>query len=198
MGVVLLFSKERGRRRNRLDSTRRWGIICSYLTFLLSAVQLLVITALICVGITGIFLSMPPRFQPRTTNTLGTISTNYLHHLGRPRFDLAQVMVAISSLTVLLACVPLYNAILSSCPNRLEPGRRKRFAAILAAPLALFSLMQISSVGLYHLSFPRLTVDIVYYYYVYFQPRLLFGDVAALAANGNFWDYKLSPALRKV
>src|SRR5688572_1112554 len=36
IGVVLLFSRERGRRRGKLDWTRRWGVGCSYVTLLLS------------------------------------------------------------------------------------------------------------------------------------------------------------------
>ena len=41
IGVVLLFSKERGRRRSRMDWTRRWGVICSYVVLLLSAAPIL-------------------------------------------------------------------------------------------------------------------------------------------------------------
>src|SRR5687767_2120990 len=51
IGVVLLFSKERGRRRSKLDWTRRWGVICSYVVLLLSAVQVLLIAALVLAGI---------------------------------------------------------------------------------------------------------------------------------------------------
>src|SRR4051794_23564432 len=39
VGAALLFSKERGRRRGSLDWTRRWGVLCSYVVLLLSAVQ---------------------------------------------------------------------------------------------------------------------------------------------------------------
>src|SRR5262249_10316918 len=41
IGVVLLFSKERGRRRNHLDWTRRWGVLCSYVVLFLCTVMVL-------------------------------------------------------------------------------------------------------------------------------------------------------------
>src|SRR5688572_2302698 len=67
IGTVLLFSKERGRRRGRLDWTRRWGVLCCYVVLLLSAVPVLAISALVLVGISAIFLSMPPKYQPEST-----------------------------------------------------------------------------------------------------------------------------------
>src|SRR5258706_543537 len=60
MGVVLLFSNERGRRRGPLDWTRRWGVLCSYVVSLLSATQVLFIVALVLEVISRLFLSIPP------------------------------------------------------------------------------------------------------------------------------------------
>src|SRR5687768_567204 len=64
IGVVLLFSKERGRRRGQLDWTRRWGVGCSYVVLLLSATQFLFIVALVTLGIAAVFQSIPLKFQP--------------------------------------------------------------------------------------------------------------------------------------
>ena len=70
MGVVLLFSKERGHHRRSLESTRRWGILCSYVAFVLGAVQILFIPAMVLTGIAAMFLSMPLKYQPAVTHSL--------------------------------------------------------------------------------------------------------------------------------
>ena len=75
MGVVLLFSKERGRRRDRFDWTRRWGVLCTYVTMLLSAVPMLFISALVLVGVSALFQSMPLKYQPRVTPLFLSVST---------------------------------------------------------------------------------------------------------------------------
>src|SRR5690242_9723450 len=62
IGMVLLFSKEPGRRHNRLDWTRRWGVICSYIVLLLGAAPVFFISALVLAGIAAEFLSMPLKY----------------------------------------------------------------------------------------------------------------------------------------
>lgn len=133
IGIVLLFSKERGRRRHRLDWTRRWGVLCSYVTLLLSAVPILFITALVAVGIAAVFLSIPLKYQPQGTRAFVEVSAAYLRYGPYPKPISGAVLVAFSSVTMLLACVALLDALRSSSP--------KRLAVILVAPLALFSLI---------------------------------------------------------
>src|ERR1041385_1879799 len=80
IGVVLLFSKERGRRRGHLDWTRRWGVLCSYVALLLSAARFLFISALVLTGIAAIFLYMPPKYQPGATGLFVKLSSVYLRY----------------------------------------------------------------------------------------------------------------------
>ena len=88
------------------------------------------------------------------------------------------VVVTSSSVAVLLACVPLYDALRSSGP--------KRFAAILLAPLALFALMHLLQAGRYWLAtrfwigMQGLTPADLYLYSVYFSPAMLLSPIAGL------------------
>jgi hypothetical protein len=175
IGVVLLFAKERGRRRGPLDWTRRWGILCSYVVLLLSAVQILFITALVATGIAALFLSMPLKYQPGITQNFVEVSTTYLRYGPYPRGISYVVLVAFSSITILLACCPLYDALRSSGP--------KRLAAILLAPLALFSLMHLAQAGRYCVGIPGATAADVYRYAVYFCPDVLVKEIPGLPAS---------------
>src|SRR5207247_2009648 len=94
IGVVLLFSKERGRRRGRLDWTRRWGVLCSYAVLLLSATRVLFITALVLAGIAALFQSMPPKYQPVVTPLFVDVSTAYLRYGPYPKQGSGVVLVA--------------------------------------------------------------------------------------------------------
>ena len=85
VGVGLLFSKERGRRRGRLDWTRRWGVLCSYVTFLLSAANIVIITALVVVGIGANFLGMPLKHQPAVTQLLVNVGAACVRFGGESR-----------------------------------------------------------------------------------------------------------------
>lgn len=176
MGVVLLFSKERGRPRRRLEWTRRWGIICSYVTLLLSGAQILLIPALVLTGIAALFLSMPLKYQPGVTRLLVEVSPAYLRFVYPKPISYA-VLVAFSSGAILLACVPLFDALRSSGP--------KRLAAILVAPLALFSLAHIGQAGLYCIDSSRATFEGVAKYGMYFRPQLLVGGIADLKGSLN-------------
>jgi hypothetical protein len=114
IGMVLLFSKERDRRQQKLDQTRRWGIACTYIVALLSAAQVLVIVALVMVGIAALFLSMPPEHQPNVTRLFVELSTGYLLFGPQPMIAGGIVQVAASCVAVLLACVPLFDALRGS------------------------------------------------------------------------------------
>lgn len=175
IGVVLLFSKERGRRRARLDWTRRWGVVCSYVTLLLSAAPMVFISALVLTGISALFLSMPVKNQPEVTQAFVAVSTTLLRYGPHPK-DVAHVLVvASSSIAILLACVPLFDALRSSGP--------KRAAAILVAPLALFSLLHLAQAGRYLVGFSNVTSRDVTRYAVYFSPELLVSPLADLPAG---------------
>jgi hypothetical protein len=172
MGVVLLFSNERGRRRGRLDWTRRWGVLCSYVVLLLSAAELFFIAALVSAGIAAAFLYMPLRYQPRATQLFIDVSTGYLRYGAHPMTGARVALVAGSSITILLACVPLFDALRSS--------GSKRAAAILLAPLALFSLMHLAQIGRFCLGFSNMNSTNVLDYGLYFRPALLIGNIASL------------------
>ena len=172
MGVVLLFSKERGRRRSSLDWTRRWGVLCSYVVLLLSAVQVLFITALVLAGISALFLSMPPRYQPGVTQLFIDLSAAYLRYGPYPKEASYIAYIAFSSIVILLACIPLFDALRSSGP--------KRLAAILLAPLALFSLIHLAQAGRYCLGFSDETSIDSYWLGAYFQPQFLVSHIAGV------------------
>jgi hypothetical protein len=182
IGVVLLFSKERERRSCPLDWTRRLGVICSYVAFLLSAVQALFIPALVLLGIAALFLSMPPKYQPATTQLFIDVSAAYLRYGPYPKPISLVVLAAFSSIAVLLACVPLFDALRSSGP--------KWLAAILLAPLALFSVMHLGEVGLYCLGWSGVTLEDVYALAVYFRLGLLLRPRYSLwmYPNGSGWS----------
>jgi hypothetical protein len=171
-GVVLLFSKERGRRRGRLDWTRRWGVICSYVVSLLSATQVLLLSALVAAGIAALFQSMPPKYQPGVTQFLVDASAAYLRYGPYPKDVAGVVLVASSSITILLACIALFDALRGSGP--------KRLGAILLAPLAFFSLMNLAQAGRYWLGFSDVTPWDVYSVGVYFRPQVLVSYIADL------------------
>ena len=171
IGVVLLFSKERGRRWSRLDWTRRWGIICSYVVALLSAAIKLFIVALVLAGIAALFMSMPLKYQPSAvvTRLFVELSSRYLRHAPYPRDISYCVLVTFSSVTVLLACVPLWEAL---CSVGL-----KDFARIILVPLALFALMNIAqAVTVVFGRSPLSGRDPFYLLGPYFRPDLLVGN----------------------
>jgi hypothetical protein len=146
-GVVLLFANERGRRPGRLDWTRRWGILSTYVVFLLSAAQFLFLVALVMTGIAALAQSIALKYQPAATPLLVRVSTTYLYYGPCPMERAAAVRAAFSSAAVLLACVPLLGALRSSGP--------KRLAVVLVAPLALCALAYLVQAGRYGLGFAR-------------------------------------------
>jgi hypothetical protein len=177
IGVVLLFSKERGRRRSRLDWTRRWGVISSYVVFLLAAANTLIITALVLAGIAALFQSMPLKCQPAVTPSFVALSTAYLRHGPIPGNASGLVLVASSSIAILLACIPLWGALRSSGP--------KWLAGILLAPLAVFALMYLGQIVRFAVDFSKTTSTDIFSYELYFRPRLLIRRITGFP--GNWW-----------
>ena len=182
IGVVLLFSKEKGRRRNRLDWTRRWGVLCSYIVLLLSAVQVLFIAALVLAGIAALFLDMPLKYQPGVTRLFVEVSTNYLRHGPYPKEIQVVVLAAFSSITILLACIPLFDALRSS--------GRKQIAASLLAPLALFALIHLAEAVQYCAGSLSLSSRDVFRYGIFFWPQLLVRRIAGVATD---WSIGFGP-----
>jgi hypothetical protein len=172
--VVLLFAKERGRRPGPLDWTRRWGVLCSYVVLLLSATQVLFIGGLVLLGISALFMDMPLNNQPAVTTTLANVSSAYFRYGAYPSQASAVACVAFASFAILLACIPLYDALRSSGP--------KRAAAILLAPLALFALMHLAQIGRYYVGFLGVPSADVLRYGVYFWPELPVRRIAGLPA----------------
>jgi hypothetical protein len=166
IGVVLLFSRERGRRRDRFDWMRRWGVLCSYVVALLSAAQILLLCALVMTGIAALFLYMPPKYQPSITRLFVELSTGYLRYGPYPKSITGIVLVAFSSLSIVLACVPLFDALRSS-------GGSKWVAATLLAPLALFALMQLGQIAQHYVGFVGVTSDDLLNWQIYFRPQVL-------------------------
>jgi hypothetical protein len=166
IGVVLLFSKERGWRRHRLDWTRRWGVLCTYVVLLLSAALLLQLAALVLAGIAAVFQSMPLKYQPSATGFFVELSTGYLSYGASPKDATIVVLFAFSSIVILLACVPLYEA--------LSGSGSKRLAVILLTPLGIFSLMNLAQVCRYFSFHLRLTSTGFGYLGLYFRPELFF------------------------
>jgi hypothetical protein len=178
IGVVLLFSRERGRRPDRLDWTRRWGVGCSYVSLLLAATPVLFISALVLAGVAALCLSMPLKYQPGVTPLFVNLSVAYLRYGPYPTAMSGVVLVAFSSIAVLLSCIPLFDALRSSGP--------KRLAAILLAPLAFFALMHLAQVGRYCLTYSISTSsDDIFHYQVYFWPALLVGNSAGYPSRLN-------------
>ncbi len=171
IGTVLFFSKERGHRPSRLDWTRRWGIICTYVVALLSTAITLFMPALVLAGISAIFMAMPLKYQPGVTPLFGELGWIYLRYGPLPKGITYCVLVTFSWMTILLACVPLWEALCSS--------GSKRFAKILLAPLALFALMNIAEAGLLAIGYlPLSLADPFFRLGPYFRPAALVWNTA--------------------
>jgi hypothetical protein len=172
IGVVLLFSKERGRRRNQLDWTRRWGVLCSYVVLLLSIVSVLFICALVLAGISAVFLCMPMKYQPAVTPMFAALSAGYLRYGPYPNPIVGAVCPAFSSTAILLACIALFDALRSAGPRWL--------AMILLAPLGLFCLMHLAQALFYGLGFSGMTSVDIARCQLYFWPGALPAYLAGL------------------
>jgi hypothetical protein len=170
IGIVMLFARERGRRPLKLDWTRRWGVLCSYVVALLSIAQVFFLVALVMAGIAALFHSMPGGNQPGVTRLFVVLSTTYLHYGPQPMDRAGVVLVAFSSITMLLACVQLFDALRRSGP--------RRYAVTLLAPLALFALVHLWRAGRSYLSlggrnFPTANPGILQYQWYFWPPDLV-------------------------
>ena len=181
IGVVLLFSKERDRQRAGLDWTRRWGVISSYLVALLGSINFAIIAALVIVGIAAMGLGMPRGYEPAVTPLLVKIGTGYLWYGPHPGLLSDASLAGFSAIVVLLACVPLFNALRSSGP--------KQLAAIVLVPLALASVIQVVYAGLHVAALIGVNTDSIYGHAFYFNARLLgqgFEKASGLARGREF------------
>jgi hypothetical protein len=137
---------------------------------LVNVIGSLFIGSLVLIGIVALFLTMPLKDQPAGTQLLAELSWAYLRYGPRTNNVSMTALVPFSSVAVLLACVPLFDALRSS--------GRKIFAVILLAPLALFSLLHIGQAGGYLLGISRGSLAEIWFYTVYFSPDLLVGQSA--------------------
>jgi hypothetical protein len=176
IGVVLLFSKERNWQADRLDWTRRWGVIGSYLVFALGISQHVLITGLVIVGIGALFQAMPLAYQPAVTPWFVKVGTALIYHgpHGTPLF--APALAGFSSIVVLLGCVPLFNALRSSGPRAL--------AVMLLAPLALASVVRVGYALLFALNLDPFPPSWLYWRLYYFNPQPLVN--AIVDPSGQF------------
>ena len=140
IGAVLLFSRERGRRGGRLDWTRRWGVLGSYLVVLLGILSLGLIAAWIVVGIAALFYSMPIQNQPAIGPVLAYAGAAYLHYLPTGGDAAPFAVSAASAAVMLLACAPLYDALRSSGPRWLAITLLTPFGIAAAVQLAVAAL----------------------------------------------------------
>ena len=113
IGVPLLFAKERFRRRNRLDWTRRWGLLFCCLVLVLGIVFLMPVVSLVMIGIAALFFTLPLTNQPAATEWLAAIGGGYAR-LGLVDIDVAAssyAVAAAASLSVLVAATRIAEAL---------------------------------------------------------------------------------------
>lgn len=181
IGVVLFFSKERYRRLNPLDWTRRWGVMVSYVVLLLGVPLHALVSALVMVGIAALFMSLPLENQPAVTDLLTELGTGYLYYGPHDSEALYATVTAFSACAVLLACVPIYDALRCSGP--------KVWALVLLAPLAVISVWQIAGAVHWYLNYP-LAADAELPAF-FFEPGSLLPGLAELK-SGFSWQRLLS------
>jgi hypothetical protein len=179
IGVVLFFSKERYRRRHRLDWTRRWGVMMSYGVLLLGVPGYAFFVSLVLIGITALFQSLPFANQPAVTELLGQLGSGYIYY-GPHGSETVNVTLAVfSACAVLLACVPIYNALRSSGP--------KALALVMLAPLALIAMWYIGAAAIWALPLPldRSPPPPMFF----FEPHLLLAGLTDLESGirGRIW-----------
>jgi hypothetical protein len=134
---------------------------------------ILFIASLVMAGIAALFYGMPLEYQPAVTPLFVHLSTSYLLYGAHPMYGAGLVVVAFSSITVLLACFPLFDALRSS--------GSKRMAVILLSPLVLFSLVYLAYVGRYCLwVFGAPGAEDVFQYSTYFNPASLVGSTVSV------------------
>lgn len=145
IGVVLLFANERGRRLHWLDRTKRWGVFFSYLVLLLAFANFALLIGLVSIGISALFITLPIGNQPGITSPLTSFGSALTYYGPHGTDESYVALSAISALVVLLACVPVYQALRCS-------GARV-MAWILVVPLALTALLHLARCALWVFDF---------------------------------------------
>lgn len=181
IGVVLFFSKERYRRRNPLDWTRRWGVIVSYAVFLLGVPLHALVSALVMVGIAASFMSLPFENQPAVTGLVKEVGAGYLLYGPHDSEAVYATVTAFSACAILLACVPIYDALRCSAS--------RVWALVLLAPLAVISVWQIAGAVHWYLNYPLATDAELPAFF--FEPGSLLPGLAELK-SGFSWQRLLS------
>lgn len=186
IGIVLLFSKERNRRAARLDVMRRWGVIGSYLILVLGIPPVAFITSLVISGIGALLQSLPRVQQPATTGLFVNVGTGYLFYGVHPSRLSDFALVVASNAIVLLACLPLYNAMRSS--------GSKAWAIALLTPLALVAAMQAASPILFALDLSGLTPRWIYCVPFFFDLASIIEIFSSVGRPDLGWSFALESA----
>ena len=140
IGAALLFARERGRRAGRLDWTRRWGLFAVTATFLYGWAVNLLTVGLVMVGIAALFHSLPLENQPPITRLFALVGAGLIDHGPHGAEAAWATLLVLPSIVVLLACVPLYEALNST------DGRRWMIALVLL-PLTATAAVRVVAVG---------------------------------------------------
>ena len=143
IGVVLLFAKERNRRRNRLEWTQRMGVFLTYCVALLVFVPTAFIFSLVAIGFAALFHTLPMEDQPAFTELMVTISAAFIGSGLHPTDASDVALPAFSAAVVILGCRTLYLAIISSGSRGL--------AITVIAPLMLVASVYILATPLFWL-----------------------------------------------
>lgn len=171
IGAVLLFGRERGRRRHRRDWLKRWGIFGTSIVTFVGLGSALVIAALVGCGIAALIHSMPLAQQSHGWyGFFSTVSVWYLHYGPYPTDEALLVQICTASAVMILACSPLHDALRARGSNAL--------AWILPAPLAVLGFAQIVAVI-------GQTIDPIFAPNIRLSPYFL--DPSVL--NGRTWDF---------
>jgi hypothetical protein len=145
VGAVLLFSREGGRRPRRLDRTSRWGVLGCYIVLVISAAQILFVTALVVVGLAGLFLSIRGSDQPEWTPLLIDVGSGWLRYGPHPGVAADLTLVAVAAAMMGLACVRVFESLRSR-----RWGHRSTWgAAALLAPVGLAAAANLVGVAHY-------------------------------------------------
>ena len=179
VGVVLFFAKERGRRPHPLDWTRRWGVFFSYIVLVLGVAYFGPVSALVAIGISASHMTLPIQNQPPWTELLIQLGTGYIHYGPDAGNALLMVLPVFSGGVVLLACVPLLEA--------LRRSGSATWGLALLAPLALICLLHFARAIAYWLApaLVRSTPPPPFF----FDPSTLMSAFSDLAAGtgGGIW-----------
>jgi hypothetical protein len=138
----------------------------------LGTVRILYVAALVLIGIAAAFISMPLNYQPPVTPLFARVGTAYIWFGPQPKDVSDVVLVACSSLAILLACIPLYDALRST--------GRTGLAAVVLVPLALFALTYLAEAARYFIALGVAPVADFVTYGVYFRPELFVARLAGV------------------